>query len=183
MRKSLKKHSNISTFKNFASWNSNLGKWVPTWEILKAQIRNSTIQLAKIFASCESTSRNMCVISQVQNPFLQPVNQLVNQVAKLGNLWIPGNLRKCQPSFKFLFKPLMSSIFILHSHSKLRKALSSWETQKSRAFPPLEALRSCVWRESTSAHPTRTLWNTSQAIPLHFSHGQDKKSPSRVSIS
>ena len=41
------KQSNISTCENFVSWNSNLRKWGPTCEILKAQIRKSTFNLQK----------------------------------------------------------------------------------------------------------------------------------------
>ena len=156
MRKCLKKHSNISTFKNFASWNSNLGKWEPTWEILKAQIRKSTIQLAKIFVACENTSKHTCAISQVHFPFLQAANQLRNQVAKWGNLRInlriPGNLRKCQPSFKFLFKHLIISFFISHSHFNLQKSPPSCEAQKFQRIPSIGSLEVMRLKRNTSVH-------------------------------
>ena len=115
MRKNLK---NKAIFQ-LAKMGANL--WNP-------QSSNSQVhfQLAKIFAAYESTSRHTCAISQVHFPFSQPANQLANQVVKWGNLRInlriPGNLKKCQPSFKSIFKPLISFIFISHNHSKLRKS-------------------------------------------------------------
>ena len=113
---------------------------ISTCEILKAQIRKSTIQLVKNFAAYESTSRHTCAISQVHFPFSHPANQ----VAKWGNLRIPGNLRKCQPLFKSIFKPLISSIFISHSHSKLRKSpikLRSPKFQSISFIGSLEVVR------------------------------------------
>ena len=96
---------------------------ISTCEILKAQFRKSTIQLAKIFVACESISNHKCVILQVQFQVSQPANQL----AKWGNL--RTNLRECQPTFKFLFKPLIFSIFIITQPFQVAKPpkFQSWK--------------------------------------------------------
>ena len=121
----------------------------------------------------------MCAISQVQNPILQPANQ----VAKWGNLrtnfQIQANLRKYKSSFKFLFKPLIFSFFISHSHYKLRKSPTSCEAQKFQSIPSIGSpevvgLKKTIPR--TSAYPV-------EHEPLHFSHGQDERSLNRISIS
>ena len=104
------------------------------------------------YSTCKSTSKHTCAILQVQFQ----VSQLVNQVAKRGNLRtnlrIQANLRKCQPMFKFIFKPLIFSIFISHSPFKLWNNPISCEAPK---IPELETQRSCVWRKTTmrAQHP------------------------------
>ena len=125
---------------------------ISTCEILKAQFRKSTIQLAKIFAVCESTSRHMCAISQVQNPFLQLANQVVKWGNLRTNLRIEAYLRKYKPSFKFLFKHLMSSIFILHNHSKLRKNMISCKAPKFHSIPSIGSLEVMRLKRNTSVH-------------------------------
>ena len=165
----------------------------------QSQISQVTIQLAKIFAAYETPPRHTCAISQVQNPISQlwtnlwnpqsqisqvhistcetpprhmcAISQLQNQISQL-RINLRTNLRKYQPSFKFLFKPLILAFFILHSHSKLR-------SPKISEDPLHRKTRSRASEKDHSAH-LRVPYGHE---PLHFSHGQDEKSPSRISIS
>ena len=74
------------------------------------------------------------------------------------NLQILGNLRKCQPSFKSIFKPLISSIFILHSHSKLQKSHIKLRSPK---FPSISSIGShevvCLKRKQLCAPNTHPM--------------------------
>ena len=109
------------------------------------------------YSTCKSTSKHTCAILQVQFQ----VSQLVNQVAKRGNLRtnlrIQANLRKCQLTFKFIFKPLISSIFISHNHSKLRKNPIKLRSPKFHSISSIGSLEVVRLKRKHSAHPTRTL--------------------------
>ena len=125
------------------------------------------------FCSCETPPKHTCAISQLQNP-IRSYKSSCKPTCE-----ITSNLRKYQPSFKFLFKHLILSFFISHSHSNLRKSPPSCEAQKFHRIPSkgsLEVVRLKKTTPHTSAYPV-------EHEPLHFSHGQDKRSPSRVSIS
>ena len=134
--------------------------------ILKAKFCKFTIQVVKHllntrvpfrnfkiqFYSCESSCKPSCKIT--------------------------SNLRKYQPSFKFLFKPLVLSFFISHNHFNLRKSPPSGEAQKfqrisSKGNPKVVRLKRTTPR--TSAYPV-------EHEPLHFIHGQDERSPNPISM-
>ena len=101
----------------------------PTCEILKAKFRKSTIQLVKIFAAAKH-------LLGTRVPFRNFKIQFRNYESSCKpTCEITSNLRKYQPSFKFLFKPLILSSFISHSHSNLRKSPSSCEAQKFHRIP------------------------------------------------
>ena len=139
----------------------------PTCEILKAKFHKFTIQLAKIFTvtkhllgtrvpfrnfkvqfrSCKSSCKPTCE----NGPTFEPSCE------------ITSNLRKYQPSFKFLFKTLILSFFISHNTPTCEKTLQVAKPKNFRRSPPKKAQKSCVWRGPLHS-PPRTLWNTSLSI-------------------
>ena len=145
----------------------------PTCEILKAKFHKFILQVAKIFAAAKHLL-GTCV------PFRNSKIQFCNYESSCEpSCEITSKLRKYQPSFKFIFKPLILSIFISHSHFNLRKSPPSCKAQKSQRIlskenPKVVRLKRTILR--TSVYPL-------EHKPLHFSHGQDKRSPNPISIS
>ena len=111
----------------------------PTCEILKAKFRKSTIQLAKIFTTYETPPSHTCAISQLQNPISQLRIKLRTNLQNGPTCEITSNLRKYQPSFKFLFKPLILSFFILYSTPTCKKTLQVAKLKNFRRSPPKKA--------------------------------------------
>ena len=160
---------------------------------LRTNLRNHQSQFSQVhssscenFRSCETPPRHTCATSQLQKPISQLRNKLRTRLRNHLQLvkWpssceITFKLQKCQPLFKCLFKPLIFSIFISHSHFNLRKSSPSCETQKSQRILSKGSLEDMCLKKTTprtSAYPL-------EHEPLHFSHGQDERSPNLVSIS
>ena len=85
-----------------------------------------------------------------------PFCKFIFHFCSLGiNLRIPGNLQKCQSSFKSIFKPLISSIFISHSHSKLRKNPIKLRSPKFQSISSIGSLEiMCLKRKHLCAPNT-----------------------------
>ena len=151
----------------------------PSCKILKAKFCKFSLQVVKIFATAKhplGTRVPFCIL-KTQFCCCEISCELGCEITfKLRN---GLKLRKCQSSFKGLFKPLFFSIFVSHSHFNLRKSSSSCEIQeleRTLSKRSLEHVRLKKTTPRTSAYPL-------EHEPLHFSHGQDERSPNPVSIS
>ena len=182
----------LGTCVPFRIFKSQFRSCEPTCEILKAKFRKFILQVAKIFAAAKhllgtcvpfrNSKIQFCNYESSCEPSCEITSKLQNslQVAKSPpSCEITSKLRKYQPSFKFIFKPLILSIFISHSHFNLRKSPPSCKAQKSQRIlskenPKVVRLKRTILR--TSVYPL-------EHKPLHFSHGQDKRSPNPISIS
>ena len=163
----------LGTHVPFRIFKSQFHSCEPTCEILRAKFRKFISQLVKIFVAAKH-------LLSTRMPFRNFKNQFHSGKSSCEpSCEITSNLQKYQPSFKCLFKPMIFSFFISHNHFNLRKNPLSCETQKSQ--------RNLSKRSPKVVRLKRTIPRTSAYLlehePLHFSHGQDERSPNPVSIS
>ena len=137
----------------------------PSCEILKAKFHKFSLQVVKIFTAAKHPL-GTCAISHLQSPISQLRNELWTrlrnhlQVAKWpSSCEMAFKLRKGQPSFKRLFKPLIISNFILHNNFNLRKKLFKLWNQRILEDPLQRKPRGRVSEEDHLAQlrvPSRT---------------------------
>ena len=144
----------------------------PTYEITKANFRKFILQVAKIFTAVKHLLGTRVPFRNFKNQFRSCETSCEPRCK------ITSKLQKYQPSFKCLFKPRIFLFFISHNHFNLRKSPLSYEAQKSQRILSKGSLEDVRLKKTTPRTSTYPL----EHEPLHFSHGQDEKSPNLVSI-
>ena len=115
---------------HFASLKANFTAANQLAKSSKPKFRKFTIQLVKIFIAAKHFVGTHVLFCNLKIQFrnCEPSCE------------ITSNLRKCQSSFKFLFKPFILSFLISHSHSNLRSPKISEDPlqRKPRSHAPEE---------------------------------------------